>query len=437
MAKADISIEQIHGFDKKLDNPVIQAAINATTNNGLFSIAQTNLAGRQIPKEFEIEVETGSVTDQKRSGRCWLFATLNDLRHEASKKLKLDDFEFSQNYCAFWDRFEKINAHLENVIRFADRSLTDRLAQAMTIWDQPEDGGWVSYADYVINKYGLVPKDIMPETVNSNNTNGLNAILKRLMAKYAAELRPLAQRDAEQARRRKIEMMAEVYRLLAQAFGRPPMKFSWSYKDKKKNYHEINDITPLEFKKKLVRPVNYVTIMNNPLLEYGKLYKYPRDLATNMVGRNPVWLNLPFTKINPLIIQQLKDKKTVPFACLISNVDTRNDDGFLICDGYDFKDLVGVDLSLSRADDIQYTYEGADHEMLLTGVTTSNDKPAWWKVENSWGSKNDFNKGYYTMSNEWWERYGYSISMPKRDLPDDIKAMFKQKPITRKLWEVL
>lgn len=437
--KKAISYDQIKQFDKTLDNPQAQSAINAATNNGLFSAAQVNRNGRQVPKKFSIEVETSDVTDQKRSGRCWLFATLNDLREEASKKLKVENFEFSQNYCSFWDRFEKANLYLENAIRLADRPRTDRLWQELML-ETPEDGGWVSYAGYIINKYGLVPKEIMPETVNSNNTAGVNSLLERLLIKDAVELRELTNGKGEEvARTRKEKMLSEVYRLLATAFGRPPMMFSWSYVDKKKDYHELKDITPLEFKRRVVRPVNYVTLISNEALEFNKLYKRPLNTTrTNMVGKNPVFLNLPFKKLRQIVVAQLKDKKTVVFDCKISNIDSRSSDGFLTLDAYDFQSLTGIDFAMPKLVATKAFYNYADHEMLLTGVTLDDkEQPTWWKVENSWGSKNEFNKGYYTMSNDWWERYGYSISLPKRDLSDDIKALFKQKPITKKVWELL
>lgn len=435
MSKADITSEQIAHYRKQLDNPRIRTIINAANNNGLFKIAKNSPIGHQIPKAFSIELDTKGITDQKQSGRCWLFAILNDLRYQAADKLKIEEFQFSQSYCFFWDRLEKANLFLENMIRFSKRPLTDRTFQEI-FFSLPDDGGLATNATNIINKYGLVPRDIMPDTGDAEMTNRLNAILGRLMRKSTLELRRLAAADINQAEARKQEILGDVYRILAATLGEPPAKFSWSYKDKKKNYIELSNLTPLEFKKRYTKPIRVACIFNNPSLEFNRLYKRPTNLArTNMVGKSPSFLNLPFAQLQQLIVGQLKAKRPVAFDCKIGdNVDSVGVDGYMALDTYDFKHLLDIDLTMTKADSC-LLMDTADHEMLITGVTLDkNGQPTWWKVENSWGDKYG-NKGYYTMRNDWFERYSDGIILPKRDLPDDVAKLLKQKPITRKLWE--
>lgn len=437
MSKADITSDMIAKFHRSLANDKAKLAMNNVANNGYYGAAKVYQTNSQVPTVFDIEIDTKGITDQKSSGRCWLFAVLNDLRHEAQQRLKVEDFEFSAAYCYFWDLLEKANVYLENSIRYANRSYTDRLFQTNKV---RTEGGWPIYAANVINKYGLVPKDAMPETINSENSRSMGMVLERVQRKYGLELRKLAQKDVEEAQRRKIIMLDDIYRILVAGLGEPPAKFNWSYKDKKKNYIELNNITPLEFKKKVVKPVRYVTIINNPALEYNKLYKYQNNTwQTNMIDKNNmVVLNLYFDKIRQLAVQQLKDKKPVLFTALVSNIDTRigkSGDSFMKLGQYDFDNLLDIDTSLSKAD-AAYTEGTVDHEMLITGATLDKNKPIWWKVENSWGGKVG-DKGYFTMSDDWFARYAHDISLPKRDLPANIAGLFKQKPITRKPWEIL
>lgn len=435
MSKADITPELIAQYHQQLATPHLQSIINAANNNGLFNVARVSPVNRPIPKHFSIEVETKGITDQKQSGRCWLFAVLNDLRFQAADKLKIDQFEFSQSYCFFWDRLEKANLFLGNMIRLAKRPLTDRLVQEI-FFDLPGDGGWPSNAANVINKYGLVPHDIMPDTDDAETTTRLNAILDRLMRKATLELRALATTDIDQAETRKQAILGEVYRVLAAALGEPPRRFSWSYQNKKKQYIEIKDTTPLEFKKRYTKPLRLANLMNNPSLDYGKVYRRPTNLGrTNMVGKTTTFLNLEFDRIQQLLIQQLKAKRPVSFDCKIgNNISSVGLDGYMDLATYDFQTTLGLDLAMSKHDSC-LVMDSIDHEMLITGVTLDNTGcPTWWKVENSWGDKYG-DKGYYAMSNAWLERYGIDFALPKRDLPDDIITLLQQRPIIRKLWE--
>ena len=104
-------------FEKEFDlNDKNKLALNAVTANGINESAINFERVQKDNHSFSVLVEAGEITNQKQSGRCWMFASLNIMRLEVMKKLNLKNMELSQNYPLFWDKLEKSNYFLENII---------------------------------------------------------------------------------------------------------------------------------------------------------------------------------------------------------------------------------------------------------------------------------------------------------------------------------
>lgn len=385
----------------------------------------------QVPQYFEIDLEPSSPTDQKNSGRCWLFGTLNSLRHQAEKKLKTERVEFSESYLFFYDQLEKANLFLENTIKYAGRKWTDRLVKRYFYYPV-SDGGWDVWAGNLVDKYGLVPREVMPDHKNVSNTYAsYSNLICRLLRRHGLKLRDLAAKDKDRAREYKEVALADAYRLLCLTFGEPPKQFSWTYRDKKKKLHTFDNITPLEFKRKLVGRQKYLTLINNPAYAYGKTYRY-RSIGQGMVGKHILYLNLPFDQIRSVVVSELESKRAVVFSAnvlpynLMNNKDDKQ--GVMSTRLYDWSNLLDIDTDITKEGSVKSMEGLANHEMLIVGLQKQNDKPAWWKVENSWGNEAGA-KGFFAMDDDWFERYTESIAIFERNLPEDLQKLAKQKPI--------
>lgn len=438
MSKA-ISQEQLQNFQADLDKREgHEVNERAVTRNGILSVSADYRSEVAMDRVFSIDIDTGKVADQKRSGRCWMFAALNTMRHSMREKLHMkDDFELSQNYTFFWDKLEKSNYFLENVLQTAELPTSDRKV-AWLMQTPQQDGGQWDMLVALIQKYGVVPQTVMPETFNSSNSTEINKQLNLKLRKDAVELRELVAANKSDAdiQKAKEKMLNEIYRMLAYTFGEPPASFDFEYRDTDNNYHRIENITPQEFFKKYVgwNLDDYVSIINAPTADKPFNHMYTVEMLGNVLGGRQVrHLNLDMQTFRKVAIEQLKHGESVWFGSDVGQESDRKK-GIMDTNLYHQDELFDVDFSMSKAERLDYGESMMTHAMVLTGVDLVDGQPTKWKVENSWGDKVG-EKGFFVMSDDWMEEFCYQIVVNKKYLPKDLQEILKEEPTVLAPWD--
>ena len=431
-----ITEQELSSFSEDFNsNPKNQIASRAARRSGLLEASFNDRVSERLNHTFSIELDTENVTNQKHSGRCWEFASLNVLRHYFGKKNKVKNFTFSQAYNFFWDKIERANAFYDAIIRLADKPINDREVQS---WLQfaGEDGGLWGMAMNLVKKYGVVPSYAMPESFNSNDTTALIDSLARKERKDAVFLRKLvAEGKQDELKEAKKKCLNEVYRIVAVALGEPPKKFDLEYRDDDKKYHLEKDLTPRQFVQKYFKDFkfdDYVCLSNCPNHELDKLYHMP--LYDNVAGGDQIkFLNVPIENLYEAALAQLKAGDAVIFGNDVSKQMERKT-GFMDTELYKTDDLFSVDTKMSKADRIA-TGEGfATHDMTLVGVDEDHGEIRKWKVENSWGDKTG-HKGFYEMSQAWFEDYVYDVVVRKEFLPKKLVELAEGPAVDLKPWD--
>ena len=412
-------------------------AQRAVHKNGIQASCESIEAKQTVRPVFSIDLETGKVTDQKRSGRCWMFAALNTFRHRIIEEFKIDDFELSQNYVFFWDKSEKANFFHENILATADKPLDDRKVAFLLNLPQQDGGQWDMIVS-IFQKYGLVPKEAMPEVQASSNSTEVNKYLNKKLRKDAMILRNLVARGAsdQEIQETRRTLMKEVYDILAISLGSPVKKFDFKYRDKDKEYHVDKDMTPQAFYDKYVGlDLNeYVSVINAPTKDKPYMRSYTVEMLGNVVGGKEVkYINLDMEDFKKLAIDQLSAGESVWFGCDVGQF-SNNQSGIMALDTYEIGDLFDVDFSTSKADRLMYGESLMTHAMVLTGVDIVDGQPTRWKVENSWGDKVG-HKGYYVMTDGWMDQYTYQIVIKKDLLTDQQRQAFESQPIVLAPWD--
>lgn len=424
-------------YDNRRDSRVIE---NTVTKNGVRNASFNWHSIQDNDPHFSIDLKTGDVADQKQSGRCWMFAALNTMRHEMQQKYNLpDDFELSQSYQFFWDKFEKANYFYENVLKTAHKA-TDSRKVAWLMAEPQNDGGQWDMLCALIEKYGVMPKSAMPESFNSNNSRGIDSVLNNKLRHDAVILRKMVNEDhasQDELDAKRTTMLNEVYRMLAYAFGEPSTHFDFEYRTKKDNeYHRDANLTPREFFKKYIgwNLNDYVSIIQAPTADKKYHKTYTIDMLGNVVGGRQIkHLNLPMDEFKDLAIKQLKHGESVWFGSdVVQYSETKL--GIMALNTYDYNALFDMDLDMTKADALDYGQSMMDHAMVLTGVDIVDGKPTKWKVENSWGNKVG-HKGYFVMSDDWMDKYCYQIVINKKYLSDKQHKAQAQDPIVLKPWD--
>ncbi|MCF6161348.1 C1 family peptidase [Furfurilactobacillus milii] len=416
-----------------------QAAIleRAVTKNGVKAASWDNHAATRLNRAFSIEVDTGAVSNQKHSGRCWLFATLNTLRHSMAKQYKVKDFELSQSYLFFWDRVERANTFYTKMIEDATRPIDDREVQKLMSMAGTDGGQW-NMAAGLVQKYGVVPSYVMPEVHNTEDSSEIELALNTKERKDAVTLRTLVSNGAseEQLEAVRRQMLREVYRMAAYAFGEPPVKFDFEYTGDDKKYHIDRDLTPKDFLNKYFTADfnDYVVVTNSPDKAYNKLYAMPAQ--DNIQSGNPIhFLNVPMDELNRVATAQLKDGETVWFGNdVLQQMDRKT--GYLDSKLFQTDALFNVDSQMSKADRLLTGQGEVSHAMTLTGVDVVDDQPRRWKVENSWGKENGAD-GYFVMSADWFNDYVYEVVVNKKYLTPDQQALLTSTPTILPSWDPL
>lgn len=451
--KGAINDQMIERFQNDLSKATyLKPMINATTNNKIKDLALNREKLLGLDKLFNVEVKGTGIIDQRSSGRCWMFAGANVVTPKIMTKLNQSDFELSQAFVAFWDKLEKSNMYLEKMIALRDKDIDDRSLQNYLDWGIG-DGGWWNYYGTLINKYGVVPASIMPETKQSNSTGQLNNLLNSKLKQATAEIRRMAAdgKSENDLRKYKEGVLSDVYRLLVLGYGEPPTEFTfrWEYKPEKSKDEDttaLSDIgneatvmeetyTPKSFLKEFFGDgmPEYIAISNNPAKEYGKLYKFDDGRNVQEVA-DMECLNLPIEKLKEYTLKSLTDSQIVWFACDVGK-DNYNDSGLFAANVYDYDAAFGINFDLTKKDRILYHDMSPNHAMVLTAAdTTSGGTVRKWRVENSWGSKAG-DKGYWTMQDDWFDEYVLMVMVDKRLLSDDDLKLLDQKPVIVKDWE--
>lgn len=434
----EITAAQTAVYQKELANDTnAQVLERAVSHQGILATAADFASDRDMTPVFSIDLDTGKVANQKQSGRCWMFAALNTMRHHLADLFKLSDFELSQNYTNFWDKFEKANYFYENVLATADQPTSSRkVAWLMTTPQQ--DGGQWDMLVALIQKYGIVPKSVMPETYNSSKSAEINSTLNLKLRKDAVELRELvaAGTSDDAIQERKEKMLNEVYRMLAYAFGEPVSHFDWEYRDDKKQYHIDQNLTPQSFFEKYVgwNLDDYVSIINAPTDDKPYNHTYTIEMLGNVLGGREVkHLNVSMADFKQLAIKQLQAGQSVWFGCDVGKSSDRQK-GVMATDVYNKDELFDVDLAMSKAERLDYGESLMTHAMVITGVDLVDGQPTKWKVENSWGDKVG-SKGFFVMSDAWMDEYCYQVVVNKEFLPDNLKQAQAEEPTVLAPWD--
>lgn len=413
-------------------NKIVQNAVTLTSAD---QIVLNHEVAKAVDHSYSHHIDDWAVTNQKASGRCWIFAGLNLLRAGAMKKMNIANFEFSQNHTLFWDKFEKCNFFLEKMIELADRDIDDRTVSCLLGSPISDGGQWNMFVN-IIKKYGVLPKPVMPETESSSNTGVLNHILFTKLRLCAKELREAiaAGAPAREIRAKKAKQLNDVYRIMAIHLGTPPEKFDFQWRDKKKKFHRIHNMTPQSFAKQYVTiPLDdYICLVHDPRNKTGRTYTV--NCLGNVVGGDEVkYLNVDIDVIRKVAMKTLVKGEPVWFGCDCGK--SMNRSLGVWCDHlYDYESLYNTELTIDKEMGLLYRHTAMNHAMLFTGVDVVKGKPRRWRVENSWGDT-IAQKGFFMMTDGWFTDNMFEIAARKSMLSAELQRAYKKAPVVLPAWD--
>lgn len=434
-----ITWEKIKEYQSEFEKDAkSQIAMNAVVNSGIEKIAVDFRSIRNNRNAFSLNLKQGDITNQKMSGRCWMFAALNTMRFDVIKKLNLENFEFSQSFPLFYDKLEKSNYFLEAMLETLDEPLNGRLVSYLLVSPLNDGGQWDMFAN-LIDKYGAVPKDAMPESVSSSKTREMNYYLTSKLREFACRLREEKEKGAglEQLYSMKDGMMYEVYRILCIFLGTPPESFDFEMEDKDGKYICERGISPKEFYEKYVGwdLQERISLIHAPTEDkpFRKCYTV-QYLGNVKEGKEVRYLNLEMEHLKDAAIRQLKDGKPVWFGADV-------DHGMLSSEGimddkiYNAGDVLGTRFGLTKGQRLDYGESMMNHAMVLMGVNLDeNGRPNRWRVENSWG-KEKGKDGYYIMSDHWFDEYVFQVVVEKQYLSPELLKYCELPAVWLKPWD--
>ena len=431
-----ITKKQIESMRAEFDgDPSAKVAQNAVTGNNVASVSLRRDLVQEVDFTFSTKLDNWKATNQKSSGRCWLFATLNLFRPGTMKKMNVKEFEFSQAHIHFWDKFERSNHFLEAIIETSDRAVDDRTIHFL-LSDPIGDGGQWNMAMNLIRKHGLVPKSAYPESNSSSSTRWMNSILKDILRSTASEIREIigSGGTAEDARAHKESRMKDIWRVLCIHLGTPPESFDWQWRDKDKEFHRRGKMTPQEFAGDVVDIdwEDYVCIVNDPRNEYYQTYTV--EYLQNVAGGPPVvYLNVPSDEMKSITQKILEDGLPVWMGCDVGKQMDRKR-GLWDANLFETNELYGVNYGMDKADRLRYGQTMMTHAMLFTGVDVVDGKPRRWRVENSWGDDSG-EKGFYTMNDNWYDEHMFEIATSRKYLSKKMLDGLETEPRVLDAWD--
>ena len=413
--------------------PLNKALSNAVAGLSIDVLAKNyQVAAKPIDTNFSIETKKQSITNQKQSGRCWMFSGLNVLRSNFTNKNDSISIEFSQDYLFFWDQLEKANLMLQGVIDTAKEPIDAQRVQFF--FKSPiGDGGTFCGVSDLAPKYGLVPAEVQPETFTSENTSRAHSLISSKLREFGLQLREMVakKQSAAAISKAKTQMLSQVYSMLRMILGEPVQKFTYAFKDKNgKPVGEAKEYTPLSFYQEVVGgPLNgtFIMVMNDPRREYYKTYEVEYDRHV-YDGTNWKYLNLPMEEIEQLAIASLKDGRKMYSSYDVGKLLDRKR-GYASLDNFDYGSLFGTTFGMDKAQRISTFDSGSTHAMTLTAVDLdAQGKPVKWKVENSWGVDHG-QQGCLIMTADWFREYMFRLVVNKKYVPENILKAFDTKPV--------
>ncbi|HZA22309.1 MAG TPA: C1 family peptidase [Dehalococcoidia bacterium] len=410
---------------------------NVVTQRDVNEVALNRAIVAEATHSFSITLDDWSVTNQARSGRCWMFAGLNMFRAETKNVLNVKQFEFSQSYLMFWDKIERANFLLEAIIETADRPVDDRTV-AWLLQRGVEDGGqWDMFVN-LVRKHGVVPKTVMPETESSSNSARMNMMLNYQYRQGAKQIRDLyaAEAGVDEMRQSKQETLQSIYQILCIHLGTPPSSFFWQWTDKDKGFQRDGEMTPVGFAQKyIVTPMEeYVCLVHDPRQSSPVGSTFTIQYLGNLVDGSPVkYLNVDIDLMKEITPRMLQDGKPVWMGC-DTGKQMHRDKGLWDAQLFNYEGVYSSDFALDKAARLEYHQTRMTHAMLFTGVDVVDGKPRRWRVENSWDDKVG-DKGFCLMNDSWFAEYMFEIAAPKSYLPPKLQQAWEQEPIVLPPWD--
>ncbi len=431
--------EEVAAYRKAFEaDPRNRAALNAVTKTSVKNVAMNRQAVVRSNHTYSHTVKTGASTSQNSSGRCWMFAGLNLFRMRAATSMNLEDFELSQNYTMFWDKLEKSNYFLESIMKTLDLPTGDRLISWLVSSPIQDGGQWDMFVN-LIRKYGLVPKEVMPETESSSATGQMNDRITWKLREYATRLRASHAAGASTAELelQKQTMLDEVYRMLCIHLGEPPQEFMWQWRDKDKEFHRDGVLTPQQFLEKHCPIVleEKVCLIHCPqnTKQYNTLYTI--DFLGNVVGGEEIrYINVEISLLKEATVKMIKEGRPVWFGCDVGKTFDR-DLGIMDLELFDFKGIYGLDFGMDKAQQLDYGQSLMTHAMVLTGVDLDDyGNPLKWRVENSWGDKGG-DKGFMMMTDAWFDQYLYEVVVDREFVDEATLSLLNGEATSLPPWD--
>jgi len=439
-AQTELTLSNLAEFEEAFRaDPQNLTAMNAVASAPLTKVAVDRDVAARIDRSFSHHLTENTATHQKSSGRCWLFAALNTFRVKCIAAMNLnEEWELSQTYHCFFDKLEKANYFLTSVIETLHEPVGSRTLDHL-LTDPIQDGGqWHMFVN-LVKKYGVVPKSAMPETDSSSNTGAMNAQVTGRLREFAWRLRSAHEQGAtaEALDEMRREQMAQVYKMLCVHLGVPPSDFDWQWRDKERNFTRAGNLTPQQFFANYVGMDldDMVCLIHDPRPKHEFNRLYTIKFLGNVVGGDPIaYVNVDLPTMKRAAVAQIAEGEPVWFGCDVGKYLNR-ELGVMDTDLFAYDLVYGEDQDLPKAERLMYRHSMMTHAMVFTGVDVDESgEPRRWRVENSWSDECG-DKGFFQMSDKWFDEYNYEVVVHKKHVPAEVVAVLKQDPHVLDPWD--
>ncbi len=433
-----LTLEHLDGFrDDFASDARNRLMQNTVTQRDVNEVALDRDIVTNATHTFSTLLDEWAPTQQGNSGRCWLFSGLNLFRVDTMKTMDTRRFEYSQSYMMFWDKVERANFILEAVIETAGRPTDDRIVQHLMTAPVEDAGQWDMFVN-LVDKYGVVPKEAMPETESSGNTRQMNNSLYYQVRQGAARIRQLYQEEAglDAMRQAKMDTLTTVYRILCIHLGNPPSIVDWQWRDRDGKFHRDGELTPLDFADRYISTDyrDMVCLVNDPRPDHPYFQTYTISYLGNVVGARSVrYLNVPVEVMKDITLRQLLDGRPVWMGCDTGKQNHRKL-GLWDANLFDYGAVYVSEFEMDKATRLEYGQTQMTHAMLFTGVDVVEGSPRRWRVENSYGDTVG-DKGFFLMNDSWYDEYMFEIAAPRKYLSSDLLAALDTEPIALPPWD--